>query len=80
VAVDGGCQPAELERLYRRQEQDKANLRVVPFGRGDGQCYRLIWGHFPTKEAADDTMAHLPAGVVARGFPPHVVRVEGTTP
>jgi septal ring-binding cell division protein DamX len=78
--VDGGCQPAELERLYRRQEQDKANLRVVPFGHGDGQCYRLIWGHFPTKEAADDTMAHLPAGVVARGFPPHVVRVEGTTP
>ncbi len=80
VAVDGGCQPAELERLYRRQEQDKANLRVVPFGRGDGQCYRLIWGHFPTKEAADDAMAHLPAGVVARGFPPHVVRVEGSAP
>ena len=81
VAVDGGCQPAELERLYRRQEQDKANLRVVPFGRGDGgQCYRLIWGHFPTKDAAEGTMAHLPAGVVARGFPPHVVRVEGSAP
>ncbi len=76
VAVDGGCQPAELERLYRRQEQDKVNLRVVPFGKGDEQCYRLIWGHFPTKEAADTTISHLPPGTVARGFPPHVVHVE----
>jgi hypothetical protein len=80
VAVDGGCQPAELERLYRRQEQDKENLRVVPFGQGDAQCYRLIWGHFPSKEAAEGTISRLPAGTVARGFPPHVVRVEGSAP
>jgi hypothetical protein len=80
LAVDGGCQPAELERLYRRQEQDKVNLRVVPFGKGDEQCYRLIWGHFPTKQAADQTIAHLPPGTVARGFAPHVVRVEGSAP
>ncbi len=80
VAVDGGCQPAELERLYRRQEQDKANLRVVPFGHGEGQCYRLIWGHFPSKEAAEATIPRLPAGVAARGFAPHVVRVEGNAP
>jgi hypothetical protein len=80
VAVDGGCQPAELERLYRRQEQDKENLRVVPFGQGDAQCYRLIWGHFPSKEVAEGRIPHLPAGTVARGFPPHVVRVEGSAP
>lgn len=80
VAVDGGCQPAELERLYRRQEQDKLNLRVVPFGRGESQCYRLIWGHFPSKEVAEDVISHLPANVTSRGFPPHVVRVEGSTP
>ena len=79
VAVDGGCQPAELERLYRRQEQDKVNLRVVPFGKGDGQCYRLIWGHFPSKDAAEEMISHLPSGVTSRGFPPHVVRVEGST-
>ena len=80
VAIDGGCQPAELERLYRRQEQDKANLRVVPFGHGEGQCYRLIWGHFPSKETAEATIPRLPAGVAARGFAPHVVRVEGNAP
>lgn len=80
VAVDGGCQPAELERLYRRQEHDKVNMRVVPFGRGEAQCYRLIWGHFPSKEAAEDMISHLPTGVTSRGFPPHVVRVEGSAP
>ncbi|MDD5563168.1 MAG: SPOR domain-containing protein [Thermoanaerobaculaceae bacterium] len=80
VAVDSGCQPAELERLYRRQEQDKANLRVVPFGRGEGQCYRLVWGHFPSEDAAKGAMAHLPSGVVARGFAPHIVRAESTSP
>jgi hypothetical protein len=80
VAVDGGCQPAELERLYRRQEQDKVNLRVVPFGQGNEQCYRLTWGRFPSKEAAEGMIARLPQGAVARGFPPHVVRVEGTSP
>jgi hypothetical protein len=80
VAVDGGCQPAEMERLYRRQEQDKLNFRVVPFGRGESQCYRLIWGHFPSKETAEDVISHLPPTVTSRGFPPHVVRVEGSTP
>ena len=80
VAVDGGCQPAELERLYRRQERDKVNFRVVPFGRGDEQCYRLVWGRFPAKEAAEDAATKLPEGTVARGFAPHVVRVESSTP
>jgi hypothetical protein len=80
IAVDGGCQPAELERLYRRQEQDRGNLRVVPFGRGDEQCYRLVWGHFPSKESAEDMVTRLPSGTIARGFPPHVVRVESAVP
>lgn len=80
VAVDGGCQPAELERLYRRQEQDKVTLRVVPFGRGEDQCYRLVWGHFPSKEQAEDAKGHLRDGIVARGFVAHVVKVESGSP
>ena len=77
IAVDGGCQPAELERLYRRQDQDSINFRVVPFGRGPEQCYRLVWGGFPTKEAAERAMTGgLPGGVVARAFVTHVVHIE----
>jgi len=82
VAVDGGCQPAELERLYRRQDKDPESFSVVPFGQGQGQepCYRLVWGHYPTRQAAEQAVAVLPQGVLTRGFAPHVVQVEGSTP
>ena len=80
VAVDGGCQPAELERLYRRQDKDPESFSVVPFGQGQEQCYRLVWGHFPTRQAAEQAVATLPAGVLTRGFAPHVVQSEGSTP
>jgi hypothetical protein len=77
VAVDGGCQPAELERLYRRQDKDPDNLKVVPFGQGQEQCYRLVWGHFPSRESAEQARLALPEGILTRGFAAHVVQVEG---
>jgi len=79
IAVDGGCQPAELERLYRRQDKDPESFSVVPFGEGQDACYRLVWGHFPSRDAADGAIRSLPEGVLTRGFAPHVVQVEGTT-
>ncbi|NCO69596.1 MAG: hypothetical protein GW878_03615, partial [Acidobacteria bacterium] len=79
VAVDGGCQPAETERLYRRQEQDSSHLRVVPFGTGDEKCKRLVWGSFATRIDAERSISRLPSGVIARGFAPHVV-LTATTP
>ena len=80
IAVDGGCQPSEVERLYRRRDRDPANLRVVPFGRGEEQCYRLVWGGFADQRAAESAMATLPTGAVTRGFVPHVVRADGGAP
>ncbi len=74
VAVDGGCQPAEVERLYRRQETDPERLRVVPFGRGEEQCFRLVWGHFATREEAEAALSEVPSALVARGFVPHALR------
>ncbi len=77
IAVDGGCQPSELEGLYRKQDRDPINFRVVPFGRGQEQCYRLVWGGFKDKESAERAMtAGLPEGVVARAFVTHVVLVQ----
>ena len=79
VAVDGGCQPAELERLYRRQDKDPGSFKVVPFGQGQEQCYRLVWGHFPSRESAEQAKVALPEGVLTRGFAAHVVQVESST-
>lgn len=80
IAVDGGCQPAEVERLYRRQDANRGSFRVVPFGEGSGRCYRLVWGRFADRTAAEREMATLPEGVLTRGFVPHVVRVVETVP
>jgi hypothetical protein len=80
IAVDGGCQPAELERLYRRHDQDPGRLAVVPFGSGDERCFRLVWGHFPDQATATAALANLPDGLVTRGFTPHVVKVEPKRP
>jgi hypothetical protein len=80
IAVDGGCQPAELERLYRRQDKDPESFSVVPYGQGQEPCYRLVWGHFPTRQAADAAVQGMPQGVLTRGFAPHVVQVESPRP
>ncbi len=80
IAVDGGCQPAEVERLYRRQDANRGSFRVVPFGEGSERCYRLVWGRFPDRAAAEREMAALPDGVLTRGFAPHVVRTEEGAP
>ncbi len=80
IAVDGGCQPAEVERLYRRQDGNRGSYRVVPFGEGNERCYRLVWGRFPDRGAAEREMAALPDGVLTRGFAPHVVRTDEPPP
>jgi hypothetical protein len=80
VAVDAGCQPAELERLYRRQDQDPDELAVVPFETSGERCYRLVWGHFPDQARAEAAMQRLPAGLATRGFSPHVVKVGAGAP
>lgn len=76
LAVDGGCQPAELERLYRKLEQDRASLRVVPYGQGSEQCFNLVWGGFATREAALAAQPHVPSALVARAFVVHAVHAE----
>lgn len=80
IAVDGGCQPAEVERLYRRQDANRGSFRVVPFGEGSERCFRLVWGRFPDRDAAEREMAALPDGVLTRGFVPHVVKAEEASP
>lgn len=80
LAIDGGCQPAELERLYRKQEQDKASLRVVPYGQGSEQCFNLVWGGFATREAAQAAQPQVPSALVARAFVVHAVHAEQRSP
>lgn len=80
IAVDGGCQPAEVERLYRRQDTNPGSYRVVPFGEGSEKCFRLVWGQYADRNAAEKALGALPEGVLMRGFSPHVVRLGEGAP
>jgi len=80
IAVDMGCQPTEVERLYRRQGQDRDNLRLAKFANGRETCFRLVWGHFRDRQTAEQAMPTLPASVIGRGFAPHVVMAESESP
>ena len=80
IAVDMGCQPTEVERLYRRQGQDRDNLRLAKFANGRETCFRLVWGHFRDRQSAEQAMSTLPASVIGRGFAPHVVMAESESP
>lgn len=75
VALDMGCQPSDLERLYRRLDRNPEVLRVVPSGGGDDSCSWLVWGSFATQEQAAQAAVAVPSSLLSQGFPPHVVRV-----
>lgn len=80
VAVDMGCQSAEMERLYRKQERDREAYRLVKFQNGDVACMRLVWGSFPDRASAEQAARDLPSGVLTRGFGPHAVLAETPSP
>lgn len=75
VALDMGCQPADLERLYRRLDRHPEVLRVVPSGGGEDACSWLVWGSFATQDQAAQAAISVPSSFLSQGFPPHVVRV-----
>ena len=75
VAVDMRCQPADLERLFRRQERHSDLLRIIPTQEGEEACFWLIWGSFATREDAAQAAVSVPPAMRTDGFPPHVVPV-----
>jgi len=80
LAIGGACQPAELEQLYRVQAKARDSLRVVPFGSSSGPCYRLVWGSFPSQEAAEEAKASVPPELLQKGFEPHAVLLGNPSP
>lgn len=81
VVVEMGCEPEDLQRMLRKRNLERKTLRTVKADPANGDsCFRLVWGSFANREAAEAAIGEIPGGLVEEGFEPHVIEVtEGET-
>jgi len=76
LVVDMGCEPEELQRVLKKARQYPDVLRPVQANsEADDPCWRLVWGRFPTREAALREAANVPKGLSVDGFQPHPIEL-----
>jgi len=76
LVVDMGCEPEELQRVLKKARQYPEVLRPVQANTGDDNpCWRLVWGRFPNREAAEQGAADLPESLRMDGFEPHAIEL-----
>ena len=76
VVVEMGCEPQDLQRMLRKRNVERKALRTVKADPTNGDtCFRLVWGKFATRVAAEEAMDDVPSGLVEEGFQPHVIEV-----
>jgi hypothetical protein len=78
LVVDMGCEPEELQRVLKKARQYPEVLRPVQANaEGGNPCWRLVWGRFPSREAAVAEAANVPQGLMIEGFQPHPIELPG---
>jgi hypothetical protein len=76
VVVEMGCEPTDLQRMLRKRNLERKALRTVKADPANGDtCFRLVWGSFPTQEAAEEAVGDVPSNLIEDGFQPHVIEV-----
>ncbi len=82
VAVDMGCEPADLQRILKKASQFPNDLQAVRTDLEDGEpCWRLVWGQFTNEQDALAAEGDVPSRYVRDGFTPHPVELPvGSTP
>ncbi len=76
LVVDMGCEPQELQRVLTKARQYPNALRPVRAEPGsDNPCWRLVWGRFPSREAAQEEADSIPPKLLREGFDPHPVEL-----
>jgi hypothetical protein len=81
IVVEMGCEPQDLQRMMRKRNIERKSLRTVPIDSAAGDtCFRLVWGSFVNRSAAEEAMGEVPADLVEEGFEPHVIEVTELDP
>ena len=77
VVVEMGCEPEDLQRMLKKRSQERSSLRTVKADPANGDtCFRLVWGSFTTRNAAEEAVPDVPDGLIEEGFEAHVIEVE----
>ncbi len=78
IVVDMGCDPQELRRVLQKANQYPKDLQAMRASLDDSDpCWRLVWGRFPSEDAALAAVGRLPAGYTRDGFTPHPILISG---
>jgi len=76
IVVEMGCEPKDLQRMLRKRNLERKALRTVKADpTDDDTCFRLVWGSFTNRTAAEEAMDEVPANLIEDGFQPHVIEV-----
>lgn len=77
LVVDMGCEPEDLQRILKLANANSQDVRAVRVATEDGApCWRLVWGNFQTKEAAEEAIDEIPDTIRRTSFPPHSVELD----
>ena len=76
LVIDMGCEPQDLQRVLKKARENPKSVRPVAADTGEGDtCWRLVWGRFSTREAAEAATDGIPDDLVQQGFDPHPIEL-----
>jgi hypothetical protein len=80
VAVDLGCEPHEYRRLLQvaRTHENVQPVAIDGAEQGGEGCWRLVWGDFPSRAAAQGAVSRVPGEIRRDGFDLHVVQIPAS--
>lgn len=78
LVIDMGCEPQDLQRVLKKAQDNPKVVRPVAADVGSGEpCWRLVWGRFSTREAAEAATDGIPDELLQQGFEPHPIELTG---
>jgi hypothetical protein len=78
LVIDMGCEPQDLQRVLKKAQENPKVVRPVSADTGDGEpCWRLVWGRFSGREAAEAAIDSIPKELRQQGFEPHPIELTG---
>lgn len=78
LVIDMGCEPQDLQRVLKKAQENPKVLRPISADAGNGEpCWRLVWGRFSNREAAEAATSGIPDDLRRQGFDPHPIELTG---